>query len=147
MADPTMTGEPSQEELRAYLEQLRDAPAAEIVVQAYTLLGSTAETKLGRSDARTVIDAMAGMVEGAARTIPADLAGQMRQGVAQLQTAQVQLERQAKADEPAGAPTPAAATAAPPSPAAGPQPTEEQQRMTDRLWIPGRDPKPPSGAR
>jgi len=137
MADPTMTGEPSQEELRAYLEQLRDAPAAEIVVQAYTLLGSTAETKLGRSDARTVIDAMAGMVEGAARTIPADLAGQMRQGVAQLQTAQVQLERQAKADEPAGAP----------SPAAGPQPTEEQQRMTDRLWIPGRDPKPPSGAR
>lgn len=142
-------GEPSQEELQAYLEQLRAAPAEEIVIQAYSLLGTGAEVKLGRADARVLIDAMAGLVQGAGPRL-GDLGPRMTSGLAQLQMAQVEAERQAQGAE--AAPAPAASE--PSSPSAGPARTEtpggastdtEGQKMTDRLWIPGRDPGPAPG--
>lgn len=144
MTSTEAPGEPSQEELHAYLEQLRSAPAEEIVVQAYSLLGTGAEVKLGRADARLLIDAMAGLVQAAGPRL-GELAPRMRSGLAQLQMAQVEAERQAP-DGPAAAPPPAQTDQppepAPPEPAgAGPKDVAGQ-RMTDRLWIPGRDPGP-----
>jgi hypothetical protein len=151
MTDSTQAGQPSEEELRAYLEQLRAADPAELLVQAYRLLGTGAEVKLGRQDARVLIDAMNAVVEAVQSRVPPELAGQMRDGVRQLQMAQVQAEREADSgapgeEQPGQAPGEAQPEGAGRSserpggaqPAAGP----EGQRMTDRLWIPGRDPRP-----
>ncbi len=144
--------QPSEEELRAYLQQLRDADPGEVIAQAYTMLGTGAEVKLGRPDARTLIDAMSALTQATQGRVPAELSRQMQDGVARLQVAQVQLERQqpdeagttgpAGAKPPAGAPPPGAAPGREREPA---QPAAEQpaERLTDRLWIPGRDRPPP----
>lgn len=136
----------SEEELRAYLTQLREAPVADMLGQAYAMLGSWAEAKLGRRDARPLIDAMNSLVEGAGAGLPEDLARRMREGIAQLQLAQVQAEQQLAEEQQA----PSAQHAGQPP---GDSPRSQQppgsdadqsaQRLTDRLWIPGRDPKPP----
>lgn len=132
----------SEDELRAYLQQLREAPVAELLAQAYTMLGAWAEAKLGRPDARPIIDAMSGLVQGAGSGLPDDLVKRMRDSVGQLQLAQVQAEQQAAAQQPAAdeqraEPTPKEA------PAKGTDAGQSGQRLTDRLWIPGRDPRPP----
>lgn len=155
MTDPTqMPGQPSQEEMRAYLEQLRAADPVGLLAEAFNLLATGAQVKLGRPDARVLIDAMAGMVQAAATSMPADIAKQMNDGIGQLQLAQVQAEKDAAgaggdaADQGeedsagAGAPQPGAPQQGAPGGAGG----AGGQRMTDRLWVPGRDPKPP-GAR
>jgi hypothetical protein len=152
----------SEAELRAYLEQLRSAEAGEILVQAYALLGTAAEAKLGQPDARLLIDAMGGMVSGLGDRIEGDLGEQLRAGVGQLQVAQVEAERQLAAmrrDEAGASPSPqgSPSTAGSPSsqgsspagsparPASPPGPAQEpaggaqpEQSLTDRLWIPGR---------
>ena len=140
----------SEEELRQYVAELREAPAAELVAQAFTMIGAWAEAKLGRPDARTLIDALSGLVQGAESGLDADLVKQMREGVAQLQMAQVQVERQL-ASQPQQGDRPSGEQPEPRQPQteqqrpqqARPQPQPQDQKMTDRLWIPGRDPKPP----
>jgi hypothetical protein len=138
----------SEEELQAYIAKLREAPVVDMLSQAYTMLGSWAETKLGRRDARPLIDAMNGLVQGAGAGLPEDLARRMRDGIAQLQLAQVQAEQQLATDPQAQATDPQAAPnqkAAQPKTQRSPDSGADQsaQRLTDRLWIPGRDPKPP----
>jgi|SRR5918998_2492528 hypothetical protein len=134
----------SEEELLAYVAQLREVPVADMLGQAYTMLGSWAEAKLGRRDARPLIDAMSGLVQGAGSGLPEDLADRMRRGIGQLQLAQVEAEQQLAAeqqatpDQPASQPPHDRPTEQAPSPGAG----QDDQRLTDRLWIPGRDPKP-----
>lgn len=147
MTDPTQAGQPTEEELRAYLEQLRGADPAELLVQAYRLLGTGAEVKLGRTDARVLIDAMAAMVEAVAGQLPAELVTQMRDGVGQLQMAQVQAEREGASGSgggqdraPGGSPEGGAPSQPPPPPGTQPPPPGDDQRLTDRLWIPGRGP-------
>jgi hypothetical protein len=141
-------GELSEEELRAYLEQLREADATEILVQAYTMLGTGAEVKLGRADARVLIDAMGGLVSAVGQRL-GELGTRMQSGVAQLQMAQVEAERQAsqQASPPQGDQPGRRPPQADQSPQQAEQPAQQnaggQQRMTDRLWIPGRDPNPP----
>ena len=153
MSDPTsMAGQPSPEEMRAYLEQLREADAAGLVAEAFNLLATGAQVKLGRADARALIDGLAGLVQAAQAALPQQLVAQMQQGIAQLQTAQVQAEREAAAAAPpagdadaAGADSAAAGAAAgAPRMSEPPGQTDAQKRMTDRLWVPGRDPRPPT---
>ena len=153
MSDPSqMAAQPSEEEMRAYLGQLREADAAGLIAEAFNLLATGAQVKLGRPDARALIDSLAAMVQAAAAALPAQLVEQMNAGVGQLQLAQVQAERDAAAAQastddasPAEAGADDAAGAAPgpttSSPGAGPG---ANQRMTDRLWVPGRDPRPPA---
>lgn len=155
MADPPQADQPTQEELQAYLEQLRDADPAEVVAQAYTMLGTGAEVKLGRSDARVLIDAMAAMTEAVGDAVGQDLATRMRNGVVQLQTAQVQAEREAAGTASAagaqatpppgqapGAPRPADTGAgAAGRPAQAQREEQGQGSPADRLWIPGREPR------
>lgn len=153
MSDPTAmaAGQPSEEEMRAYLDQLREADAAGLIAEAFNLLATGAQVKLGRPDARALIDGLNGLVQAAAPVLPPQLVEQMNSGIGQLQLAQVQAERDMAA---AGAPPegggaaseqPAGADAPTPPPAGGPPPGPGgNQRMTDRLWVPGRgDPRPP----
>jgi hypothetical protein len=151
VADPR-GGQPSEEELRGYLQQLREADPGEVVAQAYTMLGTGAEVKLGRPDARTLIDAMAALTEAVAGRVPAELTKQMRDGVSRTQLAQVQTEGQQGQAQPGAGAQPAAGgqrpQAQPPRPSGVPggqqgQPQAPGGRMTDRLWVPGRD-RPPA---
>lgn len=157
MADRAGAGaeQPSQEELQAYLEQMRDADAAEIVAQAFQILAMGAEVKLGRSDARVLIDASAALVDVTGGRVPENLVTGMKNAVSQLQTAQVQSERAAAGGEPTSEPAANTAagggggdggtdsrTAGAPQAGTTPPPSESSQgsgqNMTDRLWIPGR---------
>lgn len=154
MSDPRqMAGQPSEEEMRAYLGQLREADAAGLIAEAFNLLATGAQVKLGRPDARALIDSLAAMVQAAAAALPPQLVEQMNSGIGQLQLAQVQAERDAAAAEPAAGEddsggetgTDAAAGATPgPTTSSPGAPTGANQRMTDRLWVPGRDPRPPA---
>ena len=149
MTDPSAAqggqpGQPSQEEIQAYLQQLRDAEPRDLIAQAYTMLGTAAEVKLGRPDARVVIDAMGALSQVAEQHLDGDLVERMRNGVVQLQTAQVQAERE-QSGEAEQQPTPQAPGAGQPQPSAGERADGgtgggEQGSMTDRLWIPGREP-------
>lgn len=145
MSDPMNDG-PTEEQMRAYLENLRDAQPVEIVVQAFGLLATASEVKLGRIDARVLIDGMAALLEATAERMPAEIADRMQQTVAQLQMAQVQAERDLAAaetgeqdagavDEGAQAPP----SAEPPSAAQQQQQQQPREDVTNRLWIPGRD--------
>jgi hypothetical protein len=135
----TQAGQPTPEEMQAYVNQLRGADAAGVVAEAYNMLASVAQVKLGRPDARMLIDTLAAIVEAAADRLPGELVGQMRNGVGQLQVAQVEAEKQEQepAEDDAGGDQPPGQ-----EPAAGPS-QDAQQRMTDRLWIPGRGQTPP----
>ena len=152
MSDPRMAGQaaqqPSQEEMRAYLEQLREADAAGLVAEAFNLLATGAQVKLGRPDARVLIDALAAMVEASSVTMPEQITEQMKQGIAQLQMAQVEAERDMAAEQSQESPSAGESAEEPTtsSPGAGAQPgaADANQRMTDRLWVPGRDPRPPT---
>ena len=81
MSDPRMAGQaaqqPSQEEMRAYLEQLREADAAGLVAEAFNLLATGAQVKLGRPEARVLIDALSAMVEASSVTMPEQITEQM----------------------------------------------------------------------
>jgi hypothetical protein len=155
MTDPTAQGQPSPEELQAYLEQLRAADVTEVIAQAFNMLGTGANVKLGREDARVVIDALEALTNAVDGRIDADVLSQMRGGLAQLKTAQVEAEREEAsraAGGAAGAPTSGAADQAPAGTPPGPggtppgqQPPQPggEQKMTDRLWIPGRGPGGP----
>lgn len=158
---PGQAGQPSEEELRAHLAQLREADVAEIVVQAVNMFATGAQVKLGRSDARLLIDAIASVADAVDGGVDADLVKQIRDAVGQLQMAQVQAERDEAGGgaDPAGQQSPAGAGqagagqpgagppgAGQPGPAPGqPSPGGQQggkESMTDRLWIPGREPGP-----
>lgn len=136
-------GQPTEAELQAMLEQMREADPAEIIAQAFQILAMGAEVKLGRSDARVLIDTIAAVTESSRGRVEDQLSTGMANAVRQLQMAQVQAERQAgqQADEATGdqagrtgatgGERPSAQT--PPDPQGGQDP-----RMTNRLWIPGR---------
>jgi hypothetical protein len=144
---------PSPEELAA-LEQLREADPAVLIVQAFEILGSGAVVKLGRPDARVLIDALATLTSATEGALPPQLVAQMRQDITRLQMGQVEAEREAAAAGQA----PEAAAQQQPQPQGGQQQAGQQQagqqqagqpqppggqKLTDRLWIPGREPGPP----
>ena len=133
MTDPT-TGGPTEEELRAYLESLRAAQPVEIVVQAFGILATASEVKIGRPDARALIDGMSALLDATAAHLPPEITARMRETISQLQMAQVQMEREAAtagASQPHDSSQPDAPTETPPT-------EGQQESMTSRLWIPGR---------
>lgn len=154
MSDPRADG-PSEEELRAYLESLRAAQPVEIIVQSFGILATAAEVKLGRSDARVLIDGMAALLDATADRMPSEIVPRMRETVVQLQMAQVEAERDqpgsageqgsveqegAQADDAkTDGQQPGAAQRAGQQPggAQGQRPGAESP--ASRLWIPGRD--------
>lgn len=146
--------EPSEEEVRAYLSQLRAAPAAQVVAEVLSALLNAAQVKLGRRDGRLLLDLTASTLAGSREHLPQDLVQQVESALAQLRVAQVEAEGEvanaraqgqtepndigdgdrgadgAEAAGPSGGePTPPPGT----PPAGGPSPDP-----ASRLWIPGR---------
>lgn len=138
-------GEPTQEEIEAYYAQLREAPVGDLLMQCIGMLAAGAEAKLGRVDARTLIDGMGALVQIGGPHL-GEAVEQLEAAVAQLQMGQVHVERQIAEQQggaapAADAPQPSAAQAAPPQPGQAPpaRPSQPAQpSAADKLWIPGR---------
>ncbi len=142
---------PSEEEVRAYLAQLRQAGVADIVAQAFSLLASGAEVKLGRRDARLLIDLAAAVADVGGPHVEERLRQQMQQALNQLRVGQVDAESQlaklrsegklppeeaGDLPEDAAAASGGQASQAPPQ--ERPEPSERPPSAASRLWIPGR---------
>jgi hypothetical protein len=150
VSDASGPGEqPSEEEIRAYLSQLRGAPAEQVVAEVISALLNAAQVKLGRRDGRLLLDLAVGVIDGAREHLSAELTQQVDQVLAQLQVAQVEAEREVAAaaeqghqepgdlgSEPAEAPD---AAASPPSgDASEVPPRQDPPAGGSRLWVPGR---------
>jgi hypothetical protein len=139
MAPGDAAGMPSEAEMEQMLLQMREAPAEQVLVEVVNVLLQAAQVKLGRPDARLLIDAVAAVAESASGRADAALLGQVGQAVTQLRLAQVEAEGGEAPAPSAGEPaaptapaTPPAAGSPPPSGPAGGGP------QGSRLWVPGR---------
>ncbi|MDP8961580.1 MAG: hypothetical protein M3N32_08205 [Actinomycetota bacterium] len=144
-------GKPSEDEVRAYLAQLRQAGVADIVAQAFSLLASGAEVKLGRRDARLLIDLAAAVADVGGPHLEERLRQQMQQALNQLRVGQVDAESQLaklraegklppeEADDlPEGAAAASAGQASQTARQETPRSSERPSSAASRLWIPGR---------
>ncbi|MFW6091773.1 MAG: hypothetical protein ACODAF_07810 [Actinomycetota bacterium] len=131
----------SEEEAREYVEKLREAPAEQIVTEMISILLNAAQVKLGRRDARLLIDLSSLVLDHVRQHVSADLATEVDQLLGQLRLNQVQAESDAAKrslreandlEQP-----PAAPSGQPPPQPASPQ--EQASKPASRLWVPGRD--------
>jgi hypothetical protein len=120
----------SEEQLREYLAQLRNAPADQVISEVVSVLLNAASAKLGRRDGRLLIDLAAAMLERSRDYISGDVAKQVDDVLGQLRLGQVQAESQVGDDEANDLST----TPAPEQPA-----QQEASPTASKLWIPGRD--------
>ncbi len=135
---PENTG-PSPQEAQALVEQLRLAPAEELLAEVLSTLLSTAQVKLGRRDARLFIDLCAVVLDHAKGSVSDDLRGQVESALGQLRMGQVAAERELAATaepEPNDLPPTQPETPAAEGPSqAG---SADSARSPSGLWIPGR---------
>lgn len=134
---------PDEAEVRAYLERLRTAPVEEVLAELLSVLLSAAQVKIGRADARLLLDALAAIAAATEGRIDVGLQEQATNALAQLRLAQVEAERQLGTPPEAGASGagdggaaqggPGAAQAAPPGGPSGPASGAQRSR----LWVPG----------
>lgn len=141
--------QPSEEEVRAYLSQLRGAPAEQVVAEVVSALLNAAQVKLGRRDGRLLLDLAAGVMDGAREHLSAELGQQVDQVLAQLRVAQVEAEREVATAAEQGHREPGDLGGEPgeadggeaPRPSPGESPTPPRQDPPaggSRLWVPGR---------
>jgi hypothetical protein len=155
--DPTQPGqdrEPTEEEVRAYLGQLRAAPVDQVVAEVASALLNAAQVKLGRRDGRLLLDLVGDLAERTRPHLPDELTGQVDEALTQLRMAQVEAEKEVAAaaqqghvepdDLGSGGPQGGAAGGAQGAgdgdapPQAAQQPPEEPGGAASRLWVPGR---------
>lgn len=157
--DPTAggpEGQPSEEEIRAYLGQLRSAPVDQVLAELLSSLLNAAQVKVGRRDARVLLDGASALVAQVRAVLPAELVTQLDQVLSQLRMAQVQAEPEVAAaaaqgqaepndlDAPAGdadqdagqAPAADAEGGSPKPPPSAPPASGSDP--ASRLWVPGR---------
>lgn len=91
---PGAPGEPSEEEVRQYLSQMRAAPAEQVVAEVLQGLLNAAQVKLGRRDARLLLDAAAELAERTGPALSDDLRTQLGEVLSQLRMGQVEAERE-----------------------------------------------------
>ncbi|HEY8471551.1 MAG TPA: hypothetical protein VIL37_02825 [Natronosporangium sp.] len=151
MSDATNQASDQEAKAREYVAQLRSAPVSQIVAELLTSLLNAAQVKLGRRDARLLIDLSSLLTEHARRHLPAELTRQIDQALHQLRLGQVRAEGEASGKpEPndlAEVPVPPAGGAAPAPepagaasrPAAASPPPPQPPSAASKLWIPGRD--------
>jgi hypothetical protein len=89
-AETTQTS--SEEEAHNYVEQLREAPADQVLTEILLGVVNAAQVKLGRPDARVFIDLTATMIDTARAHVDQQLATTIDQTVAQMRIAQVEAE-------------------------------------------------------
>jgi hypothetical protein len=165
--DPSQHGqqrEPTEEEVRAYLGQLRAAPVDQVVAEVASALLNAAQVKLGRKDGRLLLDLVADVADRTRPHLPEELTSQVDEALTQLRLAQVEAEREVATAaqqghvEPddlggpgaGGGDEPTADTAGGTDAATGagegrptPPPTPQQPSQPggaagSRLWVPGR---------
>jgi hypothetical protein len=137
-ADGTAPGGPSEAELQMMLAQMREAPAEQVLVEVINGLLQAVQVKLGRPDARLLLDAVAAIGESARGRADTQLIDQVAGAVAQLRLAQVEAEGASgatvQADPSSQGPRAAVADEAP-RPSQGQPPVPP---AGSRLWVPGR---------
>lgn len=131
----TPGAEPSEEEIRAYLGQLREAPVDQVLSEILSALLNAAQVKLGRRDGRLLIDLVAGLVDGSRAALPAEFATQVDEAMSQLRLAQVEAEGQIGDDEPNDVDA-SALDAKGAGDAAAPDADEAGASARSRLWTP-----------
>jgi hypothetical protein len=129
---------PTADDASEIVKQLRSAPAEEIVAEAFFMLLNAAQIKLGRRDARLLIDLSTVMLEHAHDYLPDTLVKQVEQSLGQLRIGQVSAENElAKRGQPEPNDLPRAPT--PPATGSGGSPSAAaSQSRTSGLWVPGR---------
>ena len=128
----------SEDEVRAYVEKLRTAPADQLLVELLFTALNAAQVKLGRNDARLFIDFSALLMDHVRDYLPDDARTQADQALGQLRMGQVQAEAEvAKTGraEPNDLEHPPTGIASHPAPPAPSPPTGG----SSGLWVPGRD--------
>ena len=150
--------QPSEEEIRAYLSQLREAPVDQVLAEVSNALLNAAQVKVGRRDGRLLIDATAAMTDAVRGHAAQELTDQLDQALTQLRMAQVEGEQQVAQAAASGqaesgdlGTDPAAGDAASDQGArgadagAGAQPRQAPPQQpsaggsaASRLWVPGR---------
>jgi len=145
-ADGMGAGGPSEAEMQQMLVQMREAPAEQVLVEVINALLQAVQVKLGRPDARLLLDAVAAMADSARGRADAKLVDQVTAAVAQLRLAQVEAEggpvvgaagdpaaaTGMQSRPPGGAPT--GSSAGPPAAGSPGDPSGGGSR----LWVPGR---------
>lgn len=124
----------SAEDVGEYVRQMRSLPVEQVIGEVLFSLLNAAQVKLGRRDARLLIDVSTMVLEHARPCLPGELTTQVDQVLGQLRLAQVSAEGHAsQAGEPEDndldrvpAPPPSGAVQAPAGPGPG------------KLWVPGR---------
>ncbi len=137
---------PSEEEVRQYLAQMRGAPVEQVVAEVLQGLLNAAQVKLGRNDARLLLDIAAGINAALRGTGDEELVSQVDQALSQLKLAQVEAEGEvAAAGQPEpndlpGSGAPAAAAPEGDAPGSTPPPATPPQGESpvNKLWLPGR---------
>ena len=123
----------SAEDAREYVQQVRSLPVEQIIGDVLFSMLQAAQIKLGRRDARLLIDLSAVAHEHARPYLPDELTKQIDQGLGQLRMAQVsaegQVSQRSEAEENDLTRIPAPPSAPAPQPPAPPP---------SRLWVPGR---------
>jgi hypothetical protein len=131
-------GGPTEEEVRAYVDKLRVAPAEQILAEMLYTAINAAQVKLGRRDARLFIDFSALMQQRLGDYLSAEIVTQVEQAIGQLRMAQVQAEREVASGEPEDNDIDRMPTGI----AGGddsPPPSQEPPSAGSTLWVPGRD--------
>lgn len=137
MTDPTeqpnanLGQEPSEEEVRAYLQELRETPVGQVLTEVLSVLLNAAQVKLGRHDGRFVLDTVALLTEATTGVLPQEIVTQLKDALSQLRLAQVEAEKQRTDDEANDLTAPVAVTDAGVSGNEG-----QAQPAASRLWTP-----------
>jgi len=129
--NPSAGKEPSEEELRAYLQELRDTPVGQVLTEVLSVLLNAAQVKLGRHDGRFVLDTVALLTDAAAGALPEEIVKQIQDALSQLRLAQVEAEKQRTEDEPNDLPAPVAVSATTTT-----GDGTQAQQAASRLWTP-----------
>ena len=124
----------SADDAREYVQRMRALPVEQVIGDVVFSLLNAAQVKLGRRDARLLIDVSSVVLEHARTYLPGELTEQVDQVLGQLRLAQVSAEGHAsQAGKPEDndldrvpAPPPSGAAQSPAAP--GPS----------KLWVPGR---------
>ncbi len=130
---------PSEEEVRAYLAQMRQAPAEQVVAEVLQGLLNAAQIKLGRRDARLLLDTATSIVDQTRPHMSSELSTQVDDALSQLRLAQVEAEQQvAAAPEPEVNDLTAAPSAGTSDAPATPPAPGSPGGPASKLWVPGR---------
>jgi hypothetical protein len=124
----------SAEDVREHVQRLRSLPVDQVMGDVLFSLLNAAQVKLGRRDARLLIDVSTVALDHVRAYLPGELTTQIDQMLGQLRLGQVSAEGHAGQR---GEPEDNDLDRVPPPPSAGPA-RSPAGRGSSKLWVPGR---------